>query len=59
MITDGVEVSKIQLLLSDEEYRKMSAQLLEIVLSAVENQPAPNRKRRVFSYLFIPVENRG
>ena len=59
LITDGVEVSKIQLLLSDDEYRKMSAQFLEIVMSAAENQTTPNRKRRVFSYVFIPIENRG
>jgi DNA-binding transcriptional ArsR family regulator len=55
-IADGVDVSKIQLYLSDEEYRQINLQLVSVIMNAAENQPKPGRKRRVFSYIFIPVE---
>jgi len=59
LFADGVEVTKLQLLLSDEEFRTLNAQIFEMIMSAAKNGPAPNRKRRVFSYVFIPVGNRG
>lgn len=57
LLADGVEVSKLQLLLSDAEYRRLSAKLFEMIMSAAKNGPAPDRKRRVFSITFIPVES--
>ena len=59
LFADGVEVTKLQLLLSDEEFRKLDAQLLELILSAAKNEPAPGRRRRVLSLTMIPVESRG
>jgi DNA-binding transcriptional ArsR family regulator len=56
LFADGVEVTKLQLLLSDEEARTLNAQIFEMIMSATKKGPAPNRRRRVFSYIFIPVE---
>ena len=56
LFADGVEVTKLQLLLSDEEARTLNAQIFEMIMSATKNEPAPDRRRRVFSYVFIPVE---
>ena len=58
LFADGVEVTKLQLLLSDEEFRKLDAQLIELIMSAAKNEPAPDRKRRVLSLTIIPVEER-
>ena len=55
LLADGVEFSKIQLNLSDEEYRAMNRQIMGIMISAASNEPSPKRRRRIFSYLFIPV----
>lgn len=54
-IADGVEVSKVQLHLSDEEYDVMKQEIIEIMLKAADNPPSPGRKRWVFSVQFIPV----
>jgi DNA-binding transcriptional ArsR family regulator len=54
LIADGVDISKIQLLLSDEEFRAMSRQIQELMLAAARNTPSANRKRRIFAYQFIP-----
>ena len=59
VLADGVEVTKLQLLLSEGEFRTLNAQIFEMIMSAAKNGPAPNRKRRVFSYVFIPVGNLG
>lgn len=53
---DGVEFSKIQLYLSDEEYQAMNRQISDLMMAAAENKPAPGRRQRIFSYLFIPVD---
>lgn len=58
LFADGVEVTKLQLLLSDAEYRALDAQLLALILSAAKNEPAPDRQRRVLSLTIIPVESR-
>lgn len=57
LLADGVEVTKLQLQLSDEEFRTLNTQIFEMILSVAKNEPAPDRKRRVFSYVFIPVED--
>lgn len=59
LFADGVEVTKLQLLLSDEEFRTLNTQIFEMIMAAAKNEPAPNRKRRVFSYVFIPVGGLG
>lgn len=56
LLTDGVDVTKLQLLLSDDEFRELQAQLYGLIMSAAENKPAPGRKRRVLSLTVIPVE---
>jgi hypothetical protein len=57
LFADGVEVSKLQLLLSDEEFSTLDRQLIELILSAAKNEPMPGRKRRVLSLTIIPVES--
>lgn len=56
ILADGVTLSKAQLLLSDEEFTEMNADIVNLLMSAAKNLPAPNRRRRVFTYLFLPVE---
>jgi DNA-binding transcriptional ArsR family regulator len=55
-LADGVEVSKVRLLLSDEEYQKMNAAITKLMLKALKNKPHSERKPRIFSFLFIPEE---
>jgi DNA-binding transcriptional ArsR family regulator len=59
LFADGVEVTKLQLLLSDEEFRRLDAQLIELILSAAKNEPTPSRRRRVLSLTIVPVESRS
>ncbi len=54
-IEDGVEINKAQFYLNDEEYKSMNAKILSLMLEASTNQPGTGRKRRVFSYVFIPL----
>jgi DNA-binding transcriptional ArsR family regulator len=54
-LADGVEVSKVQLHLSDEEYNIMKQEIIDIMLATADNPPSPERKRWVFSVQFIPA----
>jgi DNA-binding transcriptional ArsR family regulator len=51
----GFDFNKIQLNLSDEEYKIVNKKILDIAMAAAVNKPTEDRKRRIFSYLFIPV----
>jgi len=53
-LADGVELSLATLNLSDEEFRSVNQRILEILMPVANNQPGPGRKKRVFTYLFIP-----
>jgi len=55
-IDDGVDISKAQMYLSDSEYEELRNSLQGMVLNAINNEPAAGRKKRMFSYLFIPLE---
>lgn len=55
-LADGMDFNKVQLNLTDEEFHRMNQQIFTIMVAATENQPSPERKRRIFSYLFIPVD---
>jgi DNA-binding transcriptional ArsR family regulator len=55
-LADGLDLNKVQLNLSDDEFRRMNQQIFTIMVAAAKNQPSPERKRRIFSYLFIPVD---
>jgi hypothetical protein len=54
-IKDGVQISKVQLFLDEQEYQKMNIKVQEVLIEAVKNQPEPGRIRRMFSYLMIPL----
>jgi DNA-binding transcriptional ArsR family regulator len=56
LFADGVEVTKLQLLLSDAEFRQLDSQLIELILAAAKNEPGPGRRRRVLSLTMIPAE---
>ena len=56
ILADGVDLSKVRLLLSDDEFKQLNTQIFDLMLAAVENQPDGKRKPRVFSYMFIPGE---
>jgi DNA-binding transcriptional ArsR family regulator len=53
-LADGLDLSLGTLNLSDSEFQTMNKRILEVIMSASGNQPAPDRKRRMFTYLFIP-----
>jgi DNA-binding transcriptional ArsR family regulator len=55
-LDDGVELSLGNLMLSDEEFQRMNQRILEVMIPMTKNPPAPNRKRRFFTYLFIPQD---
>ena len=53
-LADGLDLSLGTLYLSDAEFQTMNKRILEIIMSASGNQPTSKRKRRLFTYLFIP-----
>jgi DNA-binding transcriptional ArsR family regulator len=55
-LADGMDFNKVQLNLSDDEFQRMNKQIFTIMAAAAQNPPSPERRRRVFSYLFIPVD---
>jgi len=55
LLEDGVELDKVQLHLNDQEYKEMSQQFLDIMLAAAKKEPRADRRRRILTYLFIPV----
>ncbi|TFG61132.1 MAG: ArsR family transcriptional regulator [Spirochaetales bacterium] len=55
VLADGVEIDKGELYLSDGEFGAMNSNLQSLMLKAAKNKPASGRRRRVFSYLFLPV----
>jgi predicted transcriptional regulator len=57
LIQDGVVVSKIELFLSKEENQAVNEQFQKIMLDAAQNEPAPNRRRHVLTYVVIPVDS--
>lgn len=55
-IDDGIQISKVQIYMDDEEFKQMSEKLLEMILKAASNEPRPGRRKRIFSNIFIPLE---
>lgn len=53
-IADGLDLSLGSLNLSEAEFQAMNKRILEVIMSASGNPPTPARKRRMFTYLFIP-----
>ena len=56
-LEDGVHISKVQLFLTDNEFKQLNLKMMELMLEAAKNQPKPGRLRRIFTYMFIPMEN--
>lgn len=54
VLDDGVELNKVKLFLSDEEYTKMNTAISKLMIKAIENGPSAERTSRMFSYMFIP-----
>jgi len=53
-LADGVELSLGTLNLSEAEFQNANQRILEILMPLTNQPPAPGRKRRFFTYLFIP-----
>ncbi|HLG63538.1 MAG TPA: helix-turn-helix domain-containing protein [Ktedonosporobacter sp.] len=51
---DGIRFYQIPLYLSNEEYQRLFAEVQKLLLTFAENQPAPGRRRRIASTVFIP-----
>ena len=56
VIADGFEYSKGQMHLTDAEFTELNKALWGVIEPAIKLPPSPDRKRRTFSYLFIPIE---
>ncbi len=55
-LEDGVHISKVQLFLTDNEFNELNSKMMGLMLDAAKNQPADGRFRRMFSYIFIPMD---
>jgi len=55
---DGLDFTKLQLNLSDDELREFRQELWRIVQTKMQNEPSAGRKRLIFSYLIIPRGDR-
>jgi DNA-binding transcriptional ArsR family regulator len=51
---DGVGYHKFPLELSDEELKSLSAKLNAALAPHFDNQPGPDRRRRIFSFIVMP-----
>jgi len=56
ILGSGFQFSECQLNLSDEEYNQMNQEILALMLEAGNNKPRSERKRKIFSYMFIPLK---
>jgi DNA-binding transcriptional ArsR family regulator len=55
LVADGVAYTKVAINLSDEEFMTMAKQMNEAVVPTLKNQPAPGRKRRLFTTIILPA----
>jgi len=55
LVADGVGYTKVAIYLSDEEFMNMAKQLNQALGSTLQNQPAPGRKRRMFTNIVLPA----
>jgi DNA-binding transcriptional ArsR family regulator len=55
LVADGVGYSKVPMYLSDEEYRAMGEKINAQLLPLIQNQPAPGRRRRIFTSIILPA----
>lgn len=55
-VEDGLDISRGQLNLTDEEFEQMKADLWSIIEPKTHFDRTAGRKRRSFTYLFIPLE---
>ena len=53
---DGVQVSKVTLLLDDAELSELNGRIVELLTAAAKHNPAAGRRGRIFSYTIIPSE---
>ncbi len=53
-LADGVGYHKFPLELSDEEFAAMNEEINAAILPYLKNEPAPNRKRRLFTTIVLP-----
>ena len=51
----GYQFSQMQLNLTQDEYSKLNNDILELMLDAAQKKPADDRRKRIFTYLFIPL----
>lgn len=56
ILGSGFQFSECQLNLSDEEFNQMNQKILALMMEAGNNPPSPERRRRIFSYMFIPLK---
>jgi len=55
LLAAGFNFNKVRLNLSDSEYLALNQKMLSLMIEATQNKPNPERRQRVFSFLFIPV----
>ena len=55
-IAEGFEITKTHIHLSDEEFIQLNNELFSILKPRLENHPTKSRKRRMLSYMFMPID---
>jgi hypothetical protein len=55
-IAEGFDFTKSQIHLTDKEFYQLREDLWAILQPVINHKPSPGRRRRVFSFLFIPLE---
>jgi DNA-binding transcriptional ArsR family regulator len=54
LAADGVGYQKLPMELSDDELKSLSTKMNAVLAPYLDNQPAQNRRRRLFSFIVIP-----
>jgi DNA-binding transcriptional ArsR family regulator len=57
LLADGVGYHEVPFYLSDEEFAQAAAAVNQALLPFLNNQPAPHRRRRLFSTIVFPDAN--
>ena len=55
LLGEGYQFNQMHLNLTDDEYMELNNQILALMLEAGKKESSDKRKRRIFTYLFIPV----
>ncbi len=59
LVADGVGYRQVPLELSDQEFAELAGRLNAALIPVLGNQPAPGRRRRMFTTIVMPADPPG